>query len=216
MGYFQYGQRVTVTDDSRYRGFCNGHSGVVKALYSTSVAVLLDDIQSTASKHGYFYFHHDDLTPEKTAETAEKMEDTKMQKMTDFVNVAEVQFLDEKVPFRTFEYANYDPTLAVGDLCVVMSAHHGMGLAEVQEIKAAPTEDIFCREIVSKVDTANYTARVEKRKKAAELKERMQERAKQLQDLVLYATLAKEDPEMQALLEEFTTLNNSGTPATKE
>ena len=130
-----------------------------------------------------------------------------MQKLTGFVNIAVIQFLDEKTPFRTYEYANYDADVAVGDLCVVMSAHHGMGLAEVQEIKATPAEDIFGREIVGKVDITNFTARVEKREKAAELKERMQTRAKQLQDLVLYATLAEKDAEMQALLEEFTALN---------
>lgn len=128
-----------------------------------------------------------------------------MQKMNNYVNVAVIQFLKDSTPFRTYEYANYTADLAVGDLCVVMSAHHGMGLAEVVEIKDHASEDLY-REIVTKVDTSGYDLRVERRKQAAELKAKMQERAKQLQDIVLYQTLAKEDPEMAAMLQEFMSL----------
>lgn len=200
---FEVGQRVTVTGPGHYRGKHIGRSGEVYAVYDSSVSVLLDGIINKNSGYGVFYFKRTELTHEETTE--KNMEDKKMQKMTNFVNVAEVQFLDEKVPFRTYEYANYDPDIKVGDLCVVASAHHGMGLAEVVELKATPREDLY-REIVCKVDTAAFDARVETRAKAAELKEKMQERAKQLQDIVLFQTLAKEDPEMQAMLEAFKAL----------
>ena len=129
-----------------------------------------------------------------------------MEKLTNYVNVAEVSFLNDNTAFRTFEYANYEPDLAVGDLVVVKSAHHGMGLAEVIDIKERTSNDLY-REIVAKVDTAGYNKRVDQREKAAELKAKMQERAKQLQDIVLYQTLAKEDPEMAQLLGDFMTLN---------
>ncbi len=200
--FFQKGQRVVVTGSGHYKGKHVGLAGEVFSVYDTNVGVRLDNLRNSRSGYGVFYYKPCDLIRE---ETKEIKEDKNMQKMTNFVNVAEVQFLDEKVPFRTYEYANYDPNLAAGDLCVVMSAHHGMGLAEVLEIKQTPTEDLY-REIVSKVDTADFNTRVERRKKAAELKARMQERAKQLQDIVLYQTLAKEDPEMQELLDAFKAL----------
>lgn len=128
-----------------------------------------------------------------------------MNKLTNYLNVAEVQFLNDN-GFRTIECANYDPLLAVDDLCVVMTKHHGMGLAQVVSIKDHTDADLF-REVVTGLDTSAYDTRVEQRKKAAELKAKMQERAKQLQDVVLYQTLAKEDPEMAAMLQEFMALN---------
>lgn len=199
---FKKGQRVVVTGPGHYKGKHVGLAGEVYNVYADSVAVRLDGIINKHSGYGVFYFKATELTNEETTKTEE---DRKMEKLTNFVNVAEVQFLDEKVPFRTYEYANYDPDLKVGDLCVVMSAHHGMGLAEIVEIKQAPTEDLF-REIVSKVDTTDFDARVARREKAAELRVQMQERAKQLQDIVLYQTLAKEDPKMQELLTAFMAL----------
>lgn len=203
--FFKKGQRVVVTGPGHYKGKHIGLAGEVFSVYDTSVGVRLDDVLNNRSGYGVFYYKPTELIHE---ETTEIKEDRNMQKMTNFVNVAEIQFLDEKVAFVTYEYANYDSDLAIGDICVVMSAHHGMGLAEVVDIKESPSADLY-REIVCKVNTVEYKARVEQRKKAAELKARMQERAKQLQDIVLYQTLAKEDPEMQELLEAFKALSNS-------
>ncbi len=199
---FKVGQRVVVTGPGNYKGRYIGRSGEVYSVYSTSIGVRLDNLPNKNSGYGVFYFKATELIHE---ETTEIKEDKNMQKLTNFVNVAEISFLDEKVAFRTYKYANYDPDIAIGDLCVVMSAHHGMGLAEVVDLKQTPAEDLY-REIVCKVDATKFYARVEQRKKSAELKARMQERAKQLQDIVLYQTLAKEDPEMQELLDAFKAL----------
>ena len=130
-----------------------------------------------------------------------------MQKMSNYLNVAVVQFLHNDKAFATYEYANYETGLSAGDLVVVMSAHHGMGLAEVVEIKDHTDNELY-REIVSRVDTFDFDNRVAQRKMAAELKAKMQERAKQLQDIVLYQTLAKEDPEMAKMLQDYMALNN--------
>lgn len=205
------GKRVRVIGPGFYKGACSGQYGTVRAVWQGSnIAVDLDFMVNPNSQKGYYYFKICELElieteNTKTATAAEK-EERKMEKMINFSNVAVVQFLDDKPPFRTYEYANYTDGLAVGDLCVVMSAHHGMGLAEVVEIKDHASEDLF-REIVAKVDVSEYDSRVQRRKKAAELKTKMQARAKQLQDLVLYQTLAKEDPEMAQLLQEFGALN---------
>ena len=88
-----------------------------------------------------------------------------------------------------------------------MSEKHGMGLATVIEI--VDRNDIETqREVVAKVYTGGYDSRVALRAKVAELKAKMQERAKKLQDVALYQMLAKEDTEMAALLQEYQSLPN--------
>jgi hypothetical protein len=121
--------------------------------------------------------------------------------ITNYLNVAKVV----KADGRTYYHANYILDLMPGDLCVVVSGNRDMSVAEVAEIICENSEPMT-REIVCRVDSSDYDFRVETRKKAAELKVKMEERAKKLQDIALYQTLAKDDPEMAALLAEFTGL----------
>lgn len=133
--------------------------------------------------------------------TAEEKGENEMNKLTNYLNVAVVQFLNDNVALRTIECANYE-ALEVGDLCVVRTAKRGMDLAEVVELKDRLKEELCC-EVVARVDTYYYDERVKQREKATELKTKMRERAKKLQDIALYQMLAKDDPEMAQLLEEF-------------
>jgi hypothetical protein len=134
------------------------------------------------------------------------MEENNMHTVTNYLNIAKVKFVDGNNE-RTYDYANYDVFLKAGDLCVVKTANHGLGLARVVEI--IDRNDIETqREIVSIVNTEDYDLRVATRAKAAELKTKMQERAKQLQDIDLYQMLAKDDPAMMELLIEYQTLPN--------
>lgn len=127
-----------------------------------------------------------------------------MTKIENYLNIAVIKFLDERHN-AVYNYANFIPELKRDDLVVVMSANHGMGLAKVFDI--VDQNDVALeREIVSIVDTAEYDARVAHRKLAADLKAKMQERAKKLQDVALYKILAKDDPEMAALLSEYQNL----------
>ena len=205
------GRRVKVIGPGHYRGKCDGQLGTIRAVWGRdSVAVDLDFGINQGSKYGYFYFKTSELEiidneNIKTATAAEKGE-SKMQKMNNYLNIAVIQFLNESIAFKTYEYANYEPDLKANDLVVVMSAHHGMGLAEVVEIKEQTNAELY-REIVAKVDTFDFDNRVAVRKQAAELKAKMQERAKQLQDIALYQMLAKEDPEMAKMLQEYKALN---------
>lgn len=206
------GLRVRVIGPGHYRGRHEGEHGTIRAVWpQENIAVELDFSSNKNSNRGYFYFHISELeiinTKNKKSATAADEGENKMQKMSNYLNVAEVQFLNENTAFKTYEYANYETNLSVGDLVVVMSAHHGMGLAEVVEIKETTDTDLY-REIVSRVDTFDFDNRVAQRKMAAELKAKMQERAKQLQDIVLYQTLAKEDPEMAKMLQDYMALNN--------
>ena len=127
-----------------------------------------------------------------------------MNKIENYLNIAAIKFLDERNNI-VYNYANFIPELKENDIVAVMSANHGMGLAKVVDI--VDQNDVALeREIVSIVDTADYDARVNHRKMAADLKAKMRERAKKLQDVALYQMLAKDDPEMAALLSEYQNL----------
>ena len=123
--------------------------------------------------------------------------------ITNYLNIAKIKFIDNCYNnSKTYEYANFDPDLNVGDVCVVKSAHHGFGIAKVEEI-VERNDIITQREIVAKVDTDAYKERVANRAKAAELKSKMQERLKQLQDIALYKMMAENDPTMSEMLKEY-------------
>lgn len=198
------GRRVRIKNCDRYGGEVNGHCGIIRSCYSpSSIAVRMDDMINKGSRYGYFHFDSSmlEFVGPNDSKTNEGSTDT--MKIEKYLNVAVVRFLDNDPECSpVYEYANFDSTLREGDVCAVMSAHHGMGLARVVRIK--PGSDVaLTREIVAKIDTMLYDERVAQRKKAAELKEKMQARAKQLQDISLYKILAADDPEMKQLLDEY-------------
>lgn len=201
------GLRVRVIGPGHYRGACEGQYGTIRACWGEdSIAVDLDFKANPNSGRGYYYFKYSELevlnTENTETATAEEKGETTMQNLTNYVNVAKVHFLNDTTAFRTIECANYCTELIVGDLCVVKTANHGMGLAEVDEISTRPEKELT-REVVARVDTSDYDTRVEQRKQLAELKTKMQERAKKLQDIALFSMLAKEDPEMAQLLQQY-------------
>ena len=203
------GRRVQVLQSCRYGAKYTWCYGTIQAAWGPdSIAVDIDFHVNKDSQYGYFYFKSSELEfikENKEAETAKEGEE-KMEKLTKYANVAEVHFLEIFNP-STIECANYDCALSVNDICVVMTKHAGMALAQVTAIREHTDADLFS-EVVARLDVSAYESRVEHRKKSAELKDKMQARAKQLQDVVLYQTLAKEDPEMAAMLKEFLDLNS--------
>ena len=70
-----------------------------------------------------------------------------------------------------------------------------------------PSDDsTIHREIISSVNLAEYNKRLTNRVRAAELKEQMEQRAAELQDVMLYETLAASDTKMMELLTQFKSL----------
>ena len=201
------GKRVRVKWCDKYKRYkVRGCYGTIEAVYSY-VAVKLDGLHNDSSATGDFYFYKKHLEIIEDENMEENTMAINTNHITNYLNTAKIHFLDDANANRTYDYANYIPDLNPGDMCVVMSAQHGMGVAKVEEI--VWENDIpLSREIVCTIDTTAYDYRVETRKKAAELKQKMQERAKKLQDIVLYQTLAKEDPEMAQLLADFTSLGS--------
>ena len=200
---FTIGTRVEVSHrPDKYYGYSLvGKIGVIESGGSfSSIPVRFVDLDNEASAKGLFYFKVSDLKLVNTNDN-DILEENNMPNITNYLNIAKIQYVDNTATSR-YDYANFDPELKAGDLCVVMSANHGMGLAKVVEI--IDQNDIETpREIVAKVNADAYYERVNVRSKAAELKAKMQERAKKLQDIALFQMLAKEDSEMAEMLKAY-------------
>jgi hypothetical protein len=188
----------------RNRDYTGKTGKVIRNQYDSygKIVVELDDETNPRSGKGYFYFKPNEL---EIISENNNMEGNNMQNVTNYINIARIQYLNSNTQ-SGYYYANFDATLKEGDLVVVKSLNHGLGLAKVTEIVDA-TDIGTPREIVAKVDTADYDARVATRKTAAELKSKMEQRAKQLQDVALYQLLAEKDSEMAALLAQYRDLS---------
>lgn len=204
---FKPGTRIRVRRCTSYSktDYTGAFGTIVCNKYSVygKILVDLDGETNPYGTTGYFYFKPSDLEVMIERDN-DILEENNMQNVTNYLNIARIQYLDNNTPSR-WDYANFDYALKVGDLCVVKSACHGLGLARVTEIIDRNDLEVT-REIVAKVDTELYDFRVKARKDAAELKAKMQERAKKLQDIALYQMLAKDDPEMQSMLEQYQSL----------
>lgn len=164
---------------------------------SDSYAVELDGYRNGKSSKGCYYFKSSHLELYKGDE----------QIMEGNYRIALVQFIEGTNTDKTYKYACYDSSIDTDDICVVKSAHHGLGIAKVVGI-GPKTDEPITREIVCKADFSAYERREQNRKRAAELKQKMAERAEKLQEIALYAMLAKEDPAMSELLKEFEDLTD--------
>ncbi len=195
---FVEGDRVElVHTSSKYKRIPVGATGVVTNVYSiSSIRVRLDGYTNITSKYGDYYFDHKHL---KRINTESNNEGSII--MTGNYRAAEVQFIEGNNTESKYTYACYDLTIVEGDICVVKSAHHGLGIARVAGF--ITTTEELTREIVCKCDFSDYNKRVEDRKRMMELRDLMTARAKKLQDIALFQMLAKEDPEMASLLADY-------------
>ena len=195
---FEIGSRIKVVRQSTYKSFdlINEH-GTIRDINGGKIRVNLDNIRNPNSSYGSFYFLPGELV------IIDVKENIMQNNITNYLNIAKIRFIDNGYSTnKTYEYANFDPDLTVGDVCVVKSANHGFGIAKVEEI--LERNDIATqREIVAKVNADAYNERLANRAKAAELKTKMQERVKQLQDIALYKMMAENDPTMSEMLKEY-------------
>lgn len=201
------GSQVKVVRQPRgsYKDTLVGRIGTVRTDAGSNVSVVFKEVRNPRSGYGCFYFKPSDLVA--VDENGNEIKEEKnMPKITNYLNAVKIQFINDSSPCNCV-YANFDPDIQPGNLCVVKPAHHDMTLARVVEIlDDKPIE--LQREIVAKVWMEDYDNRVAMRAKAAEIKAKMEARAKQLQDIALYQMLAKEDSEMAQMLEEYQCIPN--------
>ena len=202
--HFRLGTRVRVIKQHKYMSNkLVGKVGSVVSNYGSEIRVDLDGMCNKYAASGSYYFKPSELeiiTDDKACDNDVK-ESENMANITNYFNAVKIKFVGDSSPCNLV-YANFEPDLKVDDLCVVKPAHHGLALARVTEILEGTSYETS-REIVAKVFTEEYDARVANRAKVAEIKAKMQERAKQLQDIALYQMLAEKDPEMMDLLVKY-------------
>ena len=198
---FGVGTRVKVISQRKYPNEkLLGLVGTVRSDAGSNVAVILDDITNVRSSYGCFYFKPVELLALDEF-IDENVKEKTMNRITNYLNVARVRLYNDRKD-GVYQYANFDLDLKEDDLCVVKTEDDRLLVAKVVEIVDHPDLEMY-REVVAKVYIDGYNSRVECRAKAAELKSKMEARAKQLQDIALYQMLAKDDPDMAALLQEY-------------
>lgn len=202
---YDAGTRVKIIAcPNKYRNYdLIGKIGVIRTTHVQNVTVAVEGIRNSGSAYGYFYLAPNHLTH---VDEDNNMEENKMSNITNYLNAVKIKFVGDVNPCN-YIYANFDSCVKVDDMVVVKPAHHAFALAKVVEV-IDKNDFETPREIVAKVDMDFYNERVKARNQAAELKAKMQERAKKLQDVALYQMLAKDDPEMQDLLNRYQSLPN--------
>lgn len=197
---FSIGDRVKVITDN-YKGRTVGLIGTVRSVYDGSIAVVLDNLPNTRSKYNCYYFR------------AKQLEFLKgeMNIMEGIFRVALVNFLEGSNRTTDYAYACYDDDIMEGDICVGKTAHHGFALVKVRKFVTDMKTDSVTREIVCKADFTAYDERVQRRERSAQLMADMKKRAAAAQELLIYKTLAAQDPVMAELLNEYEKLKGGNT-----
>ncbi|PHA62822.1 hypothetical protein [Bacillus wiedmannii] len=117
-----------------------------------------------------------------------------------------VQFIGS--PFKSYNFLTDIEDLKKGEK-VVVDTVNGLAIAEVEKYVEYPTGKVPASKwIVQKIDTASHEKRLENERYMNGLKLKMESRRKQLEEIQIYQLLAKEDPEMKAILEEYNSLSN--------
>lgn len=201
---YDIGTKIRITAiPTKYKNYdLYGKTGIVRSTHVNNMAILVDGVSNRSSGWGYFYL------PAHCITHVDNKEDNNMiidcNNIKNYLNAVKIKFIGDCNPCK-YVYANFESDVKVGDLVVVKPAHHAISLARVEEILEGNDYETT-REVVAKVYTDYYDDRVKTRNQAAELKAKMQERARQLQDIALYQMLAKDDPDMQTLLNEYQSL----------
>lgn len=203
---FKPGVRVEVVRCDSYKKYdYKGKLGkVILNQYGQygKILVELDTERNPYSVVGHFYFKPSELSlVNETNDDILEENTMNNNNITNYLNLVKIEYVeDNKLSNHT--YANFDGSIVKGDMVIVSTPYAGLALGTVVEV--IERNDVnTTNEVVSKVDTTAYDARVANRAKAAELKAKMRERAKQLQDIALYQMLAKDDPAMLELLSEY-------------
>ena len=118
--------------------------------------------------------------------------------------VAKVKFLSGTNTNTEYEYAMFDD-FQVGEVVVVASANHGLGIAKISAI--IPREEAvtkkFEREIVCAVNMNEYEQRKKNRARLQELANQMDQRVHELNKLAIFEMMAEKDDSLKFMLEEY-------------
>lgn len=169
---------------------------------NTCIGVKIDGYINPKSTKGLFWFSEDEI------EFIESEETIMLSQNENFM-VAGVKFLEGTNKEKEYYYALFDSNIQVDDLVVVQTGHHGLSLAKVASISTDGKNKVQCsREIISKVDMSAFINRQAKRKALAQLKEDMDKKIKELQEMAIYEMLAEKDTALANMLDKYKKLIN--------
>ena len=126
-----------------------------------------------------------------------------------YQEVAAVKFIEGTNTTKTYHFALYDHAVDVGDYALVKSRNtYGSGsYGVVKVIGIVPASEFSgsdpTAEIISKIDMSAYEVRCEKRKNREALKKQMDKIVEKNQKILVYQTVAENNPEMAALLSAY-------------
>lgn len=125
-------------------------------------------------------------------------------------DVAFVKFLQGVNTTKEYAFALFekDGSICVGDL-VLCDTVNGYNVAYITRIES---QEVFgfpvTKEIICKVDFANFEKRKESRKQKEALKQQMDKMVAENQELILYQAIADKNPEMAAMLTAYKALSD--------
>lgn len=200
----EMGDRIRIVNPPTQYGFLVGAVGTVERVWKgksmTPFGILVDGVENSHSKYGIFWLSEGSIKLFK--------EERHMNKG---FSVATVKFLDGSNTGRGYAYALYDDNIAVGDVVVVNTGHHGMAVAKIDALNEMGGADVkFGREVICKVDLTAFNERKQKVKRIAALEAQMRAKVAEVQAAALYEMMAEKSPELRAMLDEYKLLTASG------
>lgn len=194
------GSRVIITQVPRKKGYekLKGRKGVIVydggAIY---YGIRIDNMHNPRSSLDVFWI---DASCFEVLDR--KKENINMSKLTGYVAVAVVEICG-----RDYHYAIYDDGVIYenGDKVIVSGRNTIKTIKEIirpEEAKNRYSGDITA-EIVCRLNTKPYDERIRKRKEAEKTKKEMDKLIKEMDEVNKYEMYAKQNPELQELLQKF-------------
>lgn len=206
---YPVGSRVRIIDGYRsaYRKYSlEGKEGFVlidKSL-TNDLGIIVIGEKNPNSKYGYFWL------PEYCVELVSehnslKEEDDMKELLRGYNRIAVV-----KLGVKGYYYALYDKYMEYkeGDKVVVSGKYKN--IVEIESIiESSQVVDLYpiTEEVICKLDFSAYSERCKVRERAKELKDKMDQKIKELDEFSKYEMYAKNDPELYNMLSELRSLN---------
>lgn len=125
----------------------------------------------------------------------------------DCKEVVGVKFLQGYNTNKEYSFASYEDEIKVGNL-VLCDANQGFEIAKVVNVYTKENAKINpTKEIIAIINTDAFNKRKELKAKRHELRNRMDRKVKELQNIAIYEMLAEKDPDLAQMLEEFKALS---------
>jgi hypothetical protein len=118
----------------------------------------------------------------------------------------EVRFQNDS-SFKTYHFLTDIEGLVANDQVVVDTAN-GYAIAIVEKYIDIPKPGIKqFKWVIQQIDFTSHAERIEKERRMAALKRKMESRRAQLQEIEIFALLSKDDPGMKDMFDEFLELS---------